>query len=107
GRLGPPLSRVGTVASDFLDDSATALAERSSPPTLDVFEAALAAYVAEVEAVRSEGLTLPLTASEVEPVFALGFALDQLRENFVDLRRCVQDYARRQRRKKLSEPASK
>ena len=34
----------------------------------------LFAYIAEVEAVRSEGLTLPLTSNEVEPVFALGFA---------------------------------
>ena len=42
---------------------------------------------------RSEGLTLPLTANEVEPVFALGFTLEQLRQNFIDLQRCVQDYA--------------
>ncbi len=49
---------------------------------------------------RSEGLTLPLTANEVEPVFALGFTLEQLRQNFIDLQRCVQDYARRVARKK-------
>ena len=43
---------------------------------------------------RREGLTLPLSSNEIEPVFALGFALEQMRQNFIDLRRCVQDYAR-------------
>jgi uncharacterized membrane protein YccC len=99
-RLSVPLTRVGTAASDFLNDSANALNERIQPPTQDAFEAALAAYTAEVEAVRSEGLTLPLTSNEVEPVFALGFALEQLHQNFFDLQRCVRDYARRPRRKK-------
>ena len=102
GRLGPPLTRVGAAAHDFLSASAAALEARRSPPPLDAFEAALAAYIAEVEAVRSEGLTLPLTSNEVEPVFALGFALEQLRQNFIDLRRCVQDYARRPRRRKTT-----
>lgn len=102
GRLGAPLARVGAAASAFLDDSAAALRERSGPPPLDAFEAALAAYTAEVEAARSAGLTLPLTSNEVEPVFALGFALDGLHNNFIDLRRCVQDYARRSRRNRSS-----
>jgi uncharacterized membrane protein YccC len=99
-RLGAPLTRVADAARDFLNDSATALSERNAPPPLDGYEAALAAYTEEVEAVRSEGLTLPLTANEVEPVFALGFTLEQLRANFIDLQRCVRDYARRPRRKK-------
>jgi hypothetical protein len=99
-RLGAPLARVGAAASDFLNDSATALNERTTPPPLDDYETALSAYTAVVEAVRSEGLTLPLTANEVEPLFALGFALELLRQNFIDLRRCVQGYAGRSRRKK-------
>ena len=102
GRLSAPLARVGAAASDFLNASANALAERSGSPPLDAFEAALAAYIVEVEAVRSEGLTQPLTSNEVEPVFALGFTLEQLHQNFIDLRRCVQDYARRLRPKKKS-----
>ena len=99
-RLTAPLARVGAAASEFIDASATALNQRAAPPSLDAFEAALAAYIAEVEAVRSEGLTLPLTANEVEPLFALGFTLEQLHQNFIDLQRCVRDYARRPRRKK-------
>ena len=101
-RLGPPLGRVGATASAFLNAGAAALDARGAPPPLDAFEAALAAYIAEVEAVRREGLTLPLSNNEVEPVFALGFALDQLRQNFIDLQRCVQDYARRSKAKKQS-----
>jgi len=99
-RLGAPLMRVGAAASEFIDASATALNKRNAPPSLDAFEAALAAYIAEVEAARSEGLTAPLTANEVEPLFALGFTLEQLRQNFIDLQRCVRDYARRPARKK-------
>ena len=99
-RLSGPLSRVGAAARDFLNESANALNERVQPPPQEEFEAALAAYTAEVEAVRSEGLTMPLTSNEVEPVFALGFALEQLHQNFFDLQRCVRDYAQRPRRKK-------
>ena len=100
GRLSEPLTRVGAAASNFLSDSATALDQRDAPPPLDTYEAALFAYTADVEAVRSEGLTLPLTSNEVEPVFALGFTFEQLHQNFIDLQRCVRDYARRPRRKK-------
>jgi hypothetical protein len=98
-RLGAPLMRVGTAASDFLNTSASALNNRSAPPPLDAFEAALADYTAEVEAVRSARLTGPLTANEIEPVFALGFAREQFRQNFIDLRRCVHAYARRSQQK--------
>ena len=94
-RLSEPLSNVGAAARDFLNDSAAALDRRDTPPPRDAFEAALAVYIAQVETVRHEGLTLPLTSNEVEPVFALGFALEQLHQNFIDLQRCVRDYARR------------
>lgn len=94
GRLDAPLTRVGAAASRFLDGSAAALDALRAAPPLDAFEEALAAYIAAVEAARVERLTAPLTSNEIEPVFALGFALEQLRRNFIDLRRCVQDYAR-------------
>jgi uncharacterized membrane protein YccC len=98
-RLSQPLTNVGAAARDFLNDSAAALDRRDAPPARDAFEAALAAYIADVETVRHEGLTLPLTSNEVEPVFALGFALEQLHQNFIDLQRCVRDYARRPEKK--------
>jgi uncharacterized membrane protein YccC len=102
GRLDPLLARFGVAASEFLRASAAALAQLSPPPPLDAVEAALTAYTSEVAALRNEGLTRPLSSSEVEQVFALGFALEQLHQNFIDLRRCVQDYARRSKAKKQS-----
>ena len=97
-RLGAPLADVGAAASAFLRDSAAALGSRNAPPPPDAFEAALTAYAAAIEAVRSDGLTRPLPGNEIEAVFALGFAFEQLRANFIDLRRCVQDYAARPRK---------
>jgi hypothetical protein len=57
-------------------------------------EAALAAYVSEMAALRSEGLTRDLPNSDVERIFALSFVLEQLHRNLLDLERCVRDLAR-------------
>src|SRR5262249_20084230 len=93
------LIAVGTEASDFLTSSATALDRRDPPPPLDAFAAALAAYTADIEDARHQGLTVPLSSSESEPLFALGFAFDQLHHNFIDLQRCVRSYARKPKKK--------
>lgn len=94
-RLGPPLARVGNNAREFLHASASALKSRRSPPSLEAFDASLRAYETEVSALRTEGLTRTLSSHEVEGLFALGFALEQLYRNFGDLARCVREYARR------------
>jgi uncharacterized membrane protein YccC len=93
-RLDPPLARIAACASDYLHASAGALAARSAPPSLDPPQAALAAYSSEIAALRKEGLTRTLSSSELEHLFALGFALEQLHQNFADLGRCVQEWAR-------------
>jgi uncharacterized membrane protein YccC len=92
-RLGPPLSRASRDASDFLSGSAAALVLRHKPPSLDSVEASLTAYDAAVTALRNEGLTRGLSSTDVERLFALGFALEQLQQNFADLARCVKEYA--------------
>ena len=92
--LGPPLTRVGADASDFLRRNASALALRRSAPSLQAVEASLQAFDAAVSALRGEGVTRSLSSGEVERLFALGFALEQLHRNFADLARCVQEYAR-------------
>jgi uncharacterized membrane protein YccC len=94
GRLDPPLGRIAACASDYLHASATALASRSWGPSLNAMQGALAAYATEIAALRREGLTRTLSSSEMEHLFALGFALDQLHHNFADLGRCVQEWAR-------------
>ena len=92
-RLEPPLARAGAALADYLRGSAAALLARQDPPSLDAVEAALDAYAAEIAALRSEGLTRALPGDAAERVFALGFALEQMRRNFKDLERCVADWA--------------
>jgi uncharacterized membrane protein YccC len=102
-RLGPPLARVTAAASDYLSQSAAALLARRAPPPAAPVDAALEAYVAELEAVRREGLTRILPAEAVEHLFTLGFGLEQLHRNFRDLDRIVAGFARAPQR--VSEPA--
>jgi hypothetical protein len=92
--LGQLLAQVSADASEFLFSSATALAKRSFPPPLGPVDASISAYESEVAALRAEGLTLALSTGEVERLFALGFALEQLRQNFADLARCLREFAR-------------
>jgi hypothetical protein len=91
-RLGPMLTRLGPTANDFLHGCATALALRRYPP-LDAVEVALKAYTSEIALLRDEGLTRSLSIGEVERLFALGFALEQLHQHFTDLERCVKEAA--------------
>jgi len=93
-RLCPLLERIGSSAADYLRGSAGALQSRRAPPPLEPVEAALAAYASEVRALRAEGTTRPLSTSQVEQVFALGFALEYLGENFSDLDRCIREWTR-------------
>jgi uncharacterized membrane protein YccC len=93
-RLGPPLARVAERTSKYLQESASALASRRSPPPLTPMEDALAAYNFEIAALRSEGLTHTLSIADAEQLFTLGFALEQMHQNLADLARCVQEWAR-------------
>jgi uncharacterized membrane protein YccC len=92
-RLAPLLTHVGEGASAFLFASAIALTQGRPPPPLEPVAAALQAYVSEVAALRSEGLTRALSTDELERLFALGFALEQLRHDLSDLARCVRELA--------------
>jgi uncharacterized membrane protein YccC len=93
-RLAPVLAEVSAAASSYLRSNGAALLGRRSAPSRDRVNAALDAYAAEAAAVRSEGLTRGLSAEDAERFFTLGFALEQLRQNFVDLERCVTEWAR-------------
>jgi uncharacterized membrane protein YccC len=91
-RLSEPLNRVGASAAEYLRASADALKHRRGPASLDGFEAALHAYAQEVGAVRYEGLTRDLPTEAVEHFYALGFVLERLHRNFIDLARCVAEF---------------
>jgi uncharacterized membrane protein YccC len=92
-RLGPFLGHIGANAGEFLRQGATALKLRRPPPSLHATEASLKDYETAVALLRKEGLTLPLAIDELERVFSVGFAVEQLHRDFIDLARCIQEYA--------------
>jgi uncharacterized membrane protein YccC len=93
-RLAPLLSEIGASARDHLRASADALTARREGPTGAWVNDALAAYMAEVASMRGSGQLSALPAAERERLFALGFALQQLQHNLVELAHCVADWAR-------------
>jgi len=84
---------VGETVADDLRASGAALSTRQGPPPLEEVEAALDGYAAEIAALRRQGLTRELSDDMLEHIFALGFALDQLRLHLRDLARCVGEHA--------------
>jgi uncharacterized membrane protein YccC len=94
-RLDPPLARIGVVTSDYLLANATALTLRRSPSPLEPVATALVDYASEIKVIREAGLMRGLPSSELERIFALGFVLQQLQRNLLDLARCVQKWARK------------
>jgi hypothetical protein len=99
-RLAGLLASIGESAGDNLRQSAVALVARRPPPARAPLHAAYDAYTQEFAALRQEGLTRTLDAQEVERVFALGFALEQLLHDLVDLHRCVSESAKVPKREK-------
>ena len=87
-RLARPLADVSKAIVTYMMSVATALRAGSGPADMAPVDAALQAYSAEVAAVRSEGLTRGLPVDAMERFFALGFSLDQMRQNLNDLKRC-------------------
>jgi uncharacterized membrane protein YccC len=92
-RLTAPLSNVSDAIAGYLRASAAALQDAAGPAPLAPAEAAVKAYAEEVESVRSEGLTRGLPGDAAERFFALGFSLEQMRQNLMDLERVVAEWS--------------
>ena len=92
-RLEPPLQQISTPATDFLHAAATALRARMPPPPLDAIETAFGAYTNEFGEIRHAGLTRDMTSEAAERLFALGFALEQMREHLGEVHRVVGEWA--------------
>jgi uncharacterized membrane protein YgaE (UPF0421/DUF939 family) len=92
-RLEPSLASIASTFTAYLTASAAALSARRAPPSLEAVETALAAYGADIAALRRDGLTRNLPGDVAERLFAIGFALEQMHQNFVDLARCVAEWA--------------
>src|ERR1700760_4800900 len=80
-RLIPHVKRISEVAGDFLRTSARALRVRQGPPALDHVEAVFHDYTEEFSAIRRDGLIRDMTSEAAERFYALGFALEQMREH--------------------------
>jgi hypothetical protein len=93
-RLAEPLRNVETAGRDFLRASGAALRTQTPPPALDAVEIAFRQYIDEFGAVRREGLTREMKIEAAERFFALGFALEQLREHLFEVHRVVGEWAR-------------
>jgi len=84
-RLNPSLTALHETAHALLQDLAQALRHRKAPPRADAFEEALNAFSREAEALRSEAFIRELPGKAFGQVFALGFALEQFRQDLGDL----------------------
>jgi uncharacterized membrane protein YccC len=93
-RLEPLLSEVGASARDYLRASADALTARREGPTGAWVDFAIAVYLADLASLRRSGKLSSLSAAERERLFALGFALQQLQHDLVELAQCTEDWAR-------------
>jgi uncharacterized membrane protein YccC len=91
-RLAAPLGKVSEAVAVYLRAVAATLRSGKGAPAIWPVQAALQAYAAEVAALRSEGLTRGLPGDVAERFFALGFALEQMRQNLKDLERCVAEW---------------
>jgi len=92
-RLEASLAEVAETSSEYLADCGATLRARRKPPPRTALEAALGAFAAQLAALRREGATRSLPAEDVESLFALGFALEQLGNDCRDLERCVAEWS--------------
>ena len=88
-RLAASLAKVSDVLASYLRAMAAALRSGVGAPAIWPVHVALQDYAADVAALRAEGLTRGLPGDVLERFFALGFALEQMRQNLKDLERCV------------------
>ncbi len=92
-RLTPPMRDIAPRVSDFLHASGEALRARKKPPPLQEVVQAFAAYAAEFDAIRRDGLIRGTPSETAERFFALGFVLEQMREHLGDVHRVVGEWA--------------
>ena len=83
--LGPSFAEAVAALVDALREMSEALASGRDPPPIDAALAALDRYAAAMEDFRQALPTLDLLEGEAERIFALSFALAQLRGDLGDL----------------------
>jgi hypothetical protein len=91
-RLARPLSDVSTAIVTYMKAVAASLRSGAGSVEIQPVDAALHDYAAEVAALRHDGLIRGLPVDAAERFFALGFSLEQMRQNLNDLNRCHADW---------------
>jgi hypothetical protein len=90
--ITPVLDRVGQATSQYFRGCALALSHRRvPPPRVEPLQAELVACATQFAAVRQREQAR-LSAGQLERLFVLGFALEQLQSNIIDLARCVREW---------------
>jgi uncharacterized membrane protein YccC len=84
-RLGPRLAQIGATAGEYLLANASSLTSRHAAPPVEPVTIALANYASEIASIRTEGLMQGRPIDEIERIFVLEFALQQLQQDFSDL----------------------
>ena len=105
-RLARPLSDVSSAIVDYMRAAAVSLRNGSGAVDIQPVDAALQAYATEVAALRSEGLIRGVPVDVAERFFALGFSLEQMRQNLNDLDRCQTDWCEKPAEKPASAKVS-
>jgi uncharacterized membrane protein YccC len=91
--LAAPLSAVSGALVTYLREVAASLRAGAVPPSMEPIDTAAQAYATEIAALRSKGLTRGLPGDAAERFFALRFSLEQMRQNLLDLHRCVAEWS--------------
>ena len=92
--LTPAILDITGKIADFFRDCASAVSGRAMPPPITDLQAGFAEETAAVAQLRRDGQTLALADDEVARLFGLGFALEQLRRDLMDLVERVTEMAR-------------
>jgi uncharacterized membrane protein YccC len=100
-RLARPLSDVSAAIVGYMQSVAVSLRNGAGSVEIAPVDVALQDYAAEVASLRSEGLIRGLPVDATERFFALGFSLEQMRQNLNDLSRCHADWCE----KAIAQPA--
>jgi hypothetical protein len=91
-RLKQPLFDVSAAIVSYMRSVAASLRAGAGAADIRPVDVALQAYAAEVASLRAEGLIRGLPGDAAERFFALGFSLEQMRQNLNDLSRCHADW---------------
>ncbi len=91
--LAGATSGLSLAISDYLARSAASVSRRLAPPALESVDNALLAFRDSMNRLRQSGRLRELGIEEVERVFSLAFALQQLRANLGDLGDRIAEHA--------------